>query len=107
MIVTDEVRTYAIFNYEWMGWTTHTEAGGDTYFEKQPTVSNATEAGGDAYFEDSGEDFGQTAEPQLAALLEAVGKDLGAGFVRWLIDVTANAYTPIPHAQGPTPTHPL
>ena len=30
MIVTDEVRTYAIFNYEWMGWTTHTEAGGDT-----------------------------------------------------------------------------
>lgn len=30
VIVTDEVRTYAIFNYEWMGWTTHTEAGGDT-----------------------------------------------------------------------------
>ena len=30
MIATDEVRTYAIFNYEWMGWTTHTEAGGDT-----------------------------------------------------------------------------
>ena len=30
MIVTDEVRSYAIFNYEWMGWTTHTEAGGDT-----------------------------------------------------------------------------
>ena len=29
-MVTDEVRTYAIFNYEWMGWTTHTEAGGDT-----------------------------------------------------------------------------
>ena len=28
--MTDEVRTYAIFNYEWMGWTTHTEAGGDT-----------------------------------------------------------------------------
>ena len=24
------MRTYAIFNYEWMGWTTHTEAGGDT-----------------------------------------------------------------------------
>ncbi|TRY73653.1 hypothetical protein TCAL_08799 [Tigriopus californicus] len=30
VIVTDEVRTYAIFIYEWMGWTTHTEAGGDT-----------------------------------------------------------------------------
>ena len=30
IIVTDEVRTYAIFIYEWMGWTTHTEAGGDT-----------------------------------------------------------------------------
>ena len=30
MLVTDEVRTYAIFIYEWMGWTTHTEAGGDT-----------------------------------------------------------------------------
>jgi len=30
VIVTDEVRTYAIFSYEWMGWTTHTEAGGDT-----------------------------------------------------------------------------
>ena len=30
VIVTDEVRSYAIFNYEWMGWTTHTEAGGDT-----------------------------------------------------------------------------
>ena len=30
MITTDEVRAYAIFNYEWMGWTTHTEAGGDT-----------------------------------------------------------------------------
>ena len=28
--MTDEVRTYAIFIYEWMGWTTHTEAGGDT-----------------------------------------------------------------------------
>jgi len=25
VIVTDEVRTYAIFIYEWMGWTTHTE----------------------------------------------------------------------------------
>jgi len=30
VIVTDEVRTYAIFVYEWMDWTTHTEAGGDT-----------------------------------------------------------------------------
>jgi len=30
VIATDEVRTYAIFIYEWMGWTTHTEAGGDT-----------------------------------------------------------------------------
>ncbi len=30
MLITDEVRTYAIFNYDWMGWTTHTEAGGDT-----------------------------------------------------------------------------
>ena len=29
-MVTDEVRTYAIFIYEWMGWTSHTEAGGDT-----------------------------------------------------------------------------
>ena len=25
IIVTDEVRTYAIFIYEWMGWTSHTE----------------------------------------------------------------------------------
>ncbi len=25
VIVTDEVRAYAIFIYEWMGWTTHTE----------------------------------------------------------------------------------
>ena len=30
VIVTDEVRSYAIFNYDWLGWTTHTEAGGDT-----------------------------------------------------------------------------
>ena len=30
VLVTDEVRTYAIFIYEWVGWTTHTEAGGDT-----------------------------------------------------------------------------
>ena len=30
VLVTDEVRSYAIFNYEWMGWTSHTEAGGDT-----------------------------------------------------------------------------
>ena len=30
MIVTDEVRTYAMFNYAWIGWTTHAEAGGDT-----------------------------------------------------------------------------
>ena len=25
-----KVRSYAIFNYDWLGWTTHTEAGGDT-----------------------------------------------------------------------------
>jgi len=30
VIITDEVRSYAIFNYDWLGWTTHTEAGGDT-----------------------------------------------------------------------------
>ena len=30
VVITDEVRTYAMFIYEWMGWTTHTEAGGDT-----------------------------------------------------------------------------
>jgi len=30
VIATDEVRTYAMFIYEWMDWTTHTEAGGDT-----------------------------------------------------------------------------
>ena len=30
VVATDEVRTYAIFIYEWMGWTTHTEAGGDS-----------------------------------------------------------------------------
>ena len=41
MIVTDEVRTYAIFNYEWMGWTTHTEAGGDT------TEGQVSSGGGD------------------------------------------------------------
>ena len=29
-MVTDEVRTYVMFNYDWLGWTTHTEAGGDT-----------------------------------------------------------------------------
>ena len=29
MIATDEVRSYALFNYLHMGWTTHTEAGGD------------------------------------------------------------------------------
>ena len=41
VIVTDEVRTYAIFNYEWMGWTTHTEAGGDTT-EGQGQTRSAT-----------------------------------------------------------------
>ncbi|KAK2720563.1 hypothetical protein QYM36_004442 [Artemia franciscana] len=30
VITTDEVRTFAMFNYGYMGWTTHTEAGGDT-----------------------------------------------------------------------------
>ncbi len=30
VIVTDEVRTYAMFNYAHLGWTTHAEAGGDT-----------------------------------------------------------------------------
>jgi len=30
VLVTDEVRTYAMFNYAWIGWTTHAEAGGDT-----------------------------------------------------------------------------
>ena len=43
MIVTDEVRTYAIFNYEWMGWTTHTEAGGDT------TEGQVSSDGGDTH----------------------------------------------------------
>ena len=28
-MATDEVRSYAVFNYLHMGWTTHTEAGGD------------------------------------------------------------------------------
>ncbi|KAF2368716.1 NIDO domain, partial [Trinorchestia longiramus] len=28
LVVTDEVRSYAIFNYEKMSWTSHTEAGG-------------------------------------------------------------------------------
>lgn len=30
VLATDEVYTYAIFNYLNMQWTTHTEAGGDT-----------------------------------------------------------------------------
>ncbi|XP_076069661.1 sushi domain containing 2 mesh isoform X2 [Oratosquilla oratoria] len=30
VVATDEIRTYAIFNYEYMTWTTHTEAGGST-----------------------------------------------------------------------------
>lgn len=30
VIVTDEVRTYAMFNYAHLGWSTHAEAGGDT-----------------------------------------------------------------------------
>ena len=30
MIGFSKVRSYAIFNYDWLGWTTHTEAGGDT-----------------------------------------------------------------------------
>ncbi|XP_059351277.1 protein mesh-like [Daphnia carinata] len=30
VIVTDEVVTYAMFNYAHLGWTTHAEAGGDT-----------------------------------------------------------------------------
>jgi len=29
VIATDEVRSYSMFNYLHMGWTTHTEAGGD------------------------------------------------------------------------------
>lgn len=30
MVTTDEIRTYALFNYEYMRWTSHTEAGGST-----------------------------------------------------------------------------
>ena len=30
VIVTDSVRTYAMFNYAHLGWTTHAEAGGDS-----------------------------------------------------------------------------
>ncbi|XP_071452745.1 protein mesh-like [Hetaerina americana] len=30
VVTTDEVTSYAIFNYELITWTTHTEAGGDT-----------------------------------------------------------------------------
>jgi len=30
VLATDEVFTYAIFNYADMQWTSHTEAGGDT-----------------------------------------------------------------------------
>lgn len=30
VLATDEVFTYAIFNYKDLQWTTHTEAGGDT-----------------------------------------------------------------------------
>lgn len=30
VLATDEVFTYAIFNYVDMQWTSHTEAGGDT-----------------------------------------------------------------------------
>lgn len=30
MLATDEVYTYAIFNYLDLKWTSHTEAGGDT-----------------------------------------------------------------------------
>lgn len=30
VLATDEVYTYAIFNYLNLGWTSHTEAGGDT-----------------------------------------------------------------------------
>lgn len=30
ILATDEVYTYAIFNYAEMQWTSHTEAGGDT-----------------------------------------------------------------------------
>ncbi|CAG0885412.1 unnamed protein product [Darwinula stevensoni] len=30
VVTTDEVMTYAMFNYEWLGWTTHTGAGGSS-----------------------------------------------------------------------------
>lgn len=30
VLATDEVFTYAIFNYASIKWTSHTEAGGDT-----------------------------------------------------------------------------
>ncbi|XP_045610171.1 protein mesh [Procambarus clarkii] len=30
VVTTDEIRTYAFFNYEFMKWTSHTEAGGST-----------------------------------------------------------------------------
>ncbi|KAG7171855.1 mesh-like [Homarus americanus] len=30
VVVTDEIRTYCLFNYAYMKWTSHTEAGGST-----------------------------------------------------------------------------
>ena len=30
VLTTDEIRTYAMFNYEYMSWTSHTEAGGSS-----------------------------------------------------------------------------
>lgn len=30
VLATDETRTYAMFNYKHIGWTTHTEAGGSS-----------------------------------------------------------------------------
>ncbi|CAG0880442.1 unnamed protein product [Cyprideis torosa] len=30
VVATDEVLSYAIFNYEWLGWTTHVSAGGSS-----------------------------------------------------------------------------
>ena len=30
VIVTDSVRTYVMYNYAHIGWTTHAEAGGDS-----------------------------------------------------------------------------
>jgi Nidogen-like len=30
VLATDEVYTYAMYNYAQLQWTTHTEAGGDT-----------------------------------------------------------------------------